>query len=155
MIDSVTIWDGNSQPSSEFASGDEIVIVISARIEDELIGQPLYLGLGMDTGFGPNIFTTFSSWQGTGFAPRDNMLRVACRIPSLPLVAGRYFVSASIVSDVAILDGAPRFTSFVVREPSDEPLWPGRIAGHGPLHVECEYEELPVAAAEVDPEVAA
>jgi len=156
IINSLTIWDGNNRPSSELDSGEEIVVVVSARIEDELIGQPLYLGLGIDTGGSdPNVFTTFSSWQGTGFTPRDNILRVACRIPSLRLVGGRYFVSASIVSDLGVLDSAARLASFVVREPDDEFLWPQRIAGHGRLRVECVYEELPVAEAGVDPEVAA
>jgi lipopolysaccharide transport system ATP-binding protein len=155
MIDSLAIWDGNSRPSSEFENGEDIVVVISARIGDELIGQPLYIGLGVDTGSGPNVFTAFSSWQGTGFTPRDNTLRVACRMPSLRLVAGRYFVSASIVSELGILDSAAQLTSFVVRDPDDEILWPQRIAGHGPLRVECVYEELPVAGAGVDPEVAA
>ncbi|HJQ75031.1 MAG TPA: ABC transporter ATP-binding protein [Gaiellaceae bacterium] len=154
-IDTVAIWDGDGRPSSEFDSGDEIVIVISARVEDELIGQPLYLGLGVDSGFGPNVFTTFSSWQDTGFTPRDNTLRVACRIPSLGLVGGRYFVSASILGELAVLDGAPRLASFVVREPDGETLWPQRIVGHGAMRVECEYEELPATAAGVDPEVAA
>jgi lipopolysaccharide transport system ATP-binding protein len=154
-VEAVAIWDANGRPSSEFDSGEELVIVVSARIEDDLIGQPLYLGLGVDTGLPPSVFTTFSSWQGTGFTPRDNHLRVSCRFPSLPLVAGRYFVSASIVSELEILDGAPRLASFVVREPSDEILWPHRIPGHGSLRVECEYEELPVAEAGFDPEVAA
>jgi lipopolysaccharide transport system ATP-binding protein len=154
-VEDVTIWDGNCRPSSEFDTGEGIVIVVSARIEDDLIGQLLYLGLGVDTGLPPSVFTTFSSWQGTGFTPRDNHLRVACRIPALPLVAGRYFVSASIVSELEILDGAPRLASFVVREPNDEILWPRRISGHGPLRVDCEYEELPVAEAGLDPEVAA
>jgi homopolymeric O-antigen transport system ATP-binding protein len=156
VIESVTIWDGNGRSSSEFDSGDELVIVVDARVEDALIGHPLYLGVGVDTGFGPpSVFTTFSSWQGKGFTPRDNSLRVACRIPSLPLVAGRYFVSASIVSELEILDGAPRFASFVVREPDEEILWPLRIAGHGALRVECVYEELPLAGVGVDPDVAA
>lgn len=156
MIDSLTIWDGNGRPSSEFDSGEEIVVVVSARIEDELIGQPLYLGLGMDTGSSdPNVFTTFSSWQGTGFTPRDNTLRVACRIPSLRLVGGRYFVSASLVSELGTLHSGARLASFVVREPNDEILWPQRIAGHGALRVECVYEELPLAEVGVDPDLAA
>jgi lipopolysaccharide transport system ATP-binding protein len=155
LIDSLTICDGNTRPRPELESGEEITLVVSIRVEDELIGQPLYLGLGVDTGFGTSVFTTFSSWQGTHFTPRDNTLRVACRIPSLPLVAGRYFVSASILNELEVLDRAARATSFVVREPNDEILWPQHVATHGSLRVECAYEELPVAEAGVDPEVAA
>jgi lipopolysaccharide transport system ATP-binding protein len=155
LIDSLTISDGSGRPASEFDSGEEIVLVVTARIEDERIGQPVYVGFGVDTGFGPSVFTTFSSWEGKDFTPHDNTLRVACRVPSLPLVAGRYFVSASVLSELEVLDRAPRVTSFVVREPNDEIMWPQYVNTHGPLRVECAYEELPVAEAGVDPEVAA
>lgn len=154
LIVSLKVLDSSGEPSAELDMEEEMVLSLTAHVEQELVGRPLYVGFGIGTEGGISVFTTFSSWQDVNFVPRQPTLTVACRVPRLRMASGRYLVSATILSDISMIDHVPCGASFVVRAPKDEILWPQYVAAHGPLRVDCVYEELSAPGA-VDPEVAA
>jgi homopolymeric O-antigen transport system ATP-binding protein len=146
LIAGLGSFDSKGRATPAFDPDEEIVFHLRLRIDPELVGRPLNVGIGVDTEAGHSAFTTFSAWSDTLVVGRAETLVVRCRIPTPHLVGGRYFVSASVLSEGATLDHVTRHASFEVRTSPDEILWPQRVLSHGPLKVDCVFEDVPTSS---------
>ncbi|MCD4750119.1 MAG: ABC transporter ATP-binding protein [Thermoanaerobaculales bacterium] len=79
-----------------FSPGEEIHLRMTFEVEEDFDGKEVEVGFGIDNELGDRIFTAVSTWGDTPVISREGTTTVACVISALPLVGGRYLVSASV-----------------------------------------------------------
>jgi lipopolysaccharide transport system ATP-binding protein len=155
-IRDVWIEDGRENKTNVFIRG--AALSLSLRADFERVFQnrtDVEFAFAIDTQEGRRLFTVISSWTHHD-APRvltTPQLVVACDVDSIPLVPGRYLVSASIIFRGDTLDSIEHCASFDVL-PQDVGIYAARPIEFGPLDLPCRfrYYAAPIASAlDVEP----
>jgi lipopolysaccharide transport system ATP-binding protein len=103
------------------------------------------VAFAIDSENGARLFTALSTWSGTPMIATDRQLRVACALDGVPLVPGRYLVSASIVFRGDTLDSITHCAAFDLL-PEGEGMHAHRPSGFGALDLPRTFHNLPAAA---------
>lgn len=107
---------------------------MSAQVEPRYQGgKRIAVGFGIDNIAGRRLFTAVSSWENTSIATSGEHLEVACSLPSIPLVPGRYLVSTAILFQTDTLDSIIHSAGFEVTE-GERASYAHRGREHGDLH---------------------
>jgi len=112
------IWIENrmGQEVEKFSAGETISIVAEAEAEQYYQNNRIAVGFAIDTASGNRLFTAVSSWKGQEIRTDGKRIRVKCKIESVPLVPGKYYISASLIDGGETLDVAACCLSFEVTE---------------------------------------
>jgi lipopolysaccharide transport system ATP-binding protein len=137
------VWvtmEGNEPTTVE--SGSAVSICLTAQVGEDYRGRlDLQVAYGLDTIEGQRLYTVLSSWAGEPVETSEGTIRVACDIASLPLIPGKYLISATVlfrgdtldsVQHCAMLDIVPRKRAIHVE----------RMHGWGPLDLPSEFHNL-------------
>lgn len=97
------------------------------------------MGVGISSPDGQRLITCVSSWRDIELRTNGESLTVNCTLPSLPLVPGKYFVSASISCMGETLDYVENGACVNIRQKGTS--YPeGRDSSHGLLELPYQYE---------------
>ena len=117
-----------------FNSNDAMVINIKAKVSKKYQnGKQIDIGVGIDNLNGRRIFTGVSSWVDSNFFISSEYLEVECILDSLPLVAGRYLVSVSLINNNKLLDCIVHCSEFNVVDLKQKLTFTTRNSLHGEL----------------------
>lgn len=95
----------------------QISLCLSALVEPSYRdGKKISVGFGIDSVAGRRLFTAVSSWEKAEIVTRGEQLEVSCLLPSLPLVPGRYLISAAIMFQTDTLDSVIHCAAFDMTE---------------------------------------
>lgn len=100
--------------------------------------KKIAVGFGIDTFEGRRIFTTVSSWEDTEIVTSGKHLKVNCRLPSIPLVPGKYLVSASVLFQTDSLDSIMHCAYFEITD-STKVCHSQRTREQGDLNFPCVF----------------
>ena len=144
-----TVWvDHGKQPSGPLASGDPLAICLDARVEgDYRARNDLQVAFGVDTIEGQRLYTVLSSWDGTSVNAGSGRIRVACDLDSVPLVPGRYLISATVLFRGDTLDSVQHCATFDV-VPRRRDVHVERMYGWGALDLPGHFRNLRTNAGE-------
>jgi len=96
VISSLEILDGEERPALEYETGDPMVLRLSyearRRIDDPVFGFGIYNHMGL------MVYGTNTSLRGMSIPYIQGRGQVCFRMPSIPMLDGRYYVSAAIHS---------------------------------------------------------
>jgi lipopolysaccharide transport system ATP-binding protein len=110
---SITLMDASGRPTSMIPMGQEAFICLRAQCS-RTIRRPKF-GVTIETTAGQRLFRLLSSDQGVHFAELDGSLTITCRLPSMPLLPGKYMLSAGMSEGVhSVLDAVDGVLSFEV-----------------------------------------
>lgn len=130
---------GHLQPVE---SGEGVVIYLLAKVDDVYQSrQDLQVAFGIDTVEGQRLYTVLSSWSGASINAATGSIHVACEIGSVPLIAGRYLVSATILFQGDTLDSVQHCATFDV-VPRRRSVHIERLHGWGTLDLPCTFRNL-------------
>jgi lipopolysaccharide transport system ATP-binding protein len=123
-------------------SGRAISLYLQAQVDQGYRKRTdLQVAFGVDTIEGQRLYTVLSSWEGTPIDPSSGEIQAACDIDSVPLVPGRYLVSATILFRGDTLDSVQHCASFDV-VPKRRAVHVERLHGWGPLDLPCTFRNL-------------
>jgi len=134
----------NSTPdaSTPIESGDPLAVCLSARVgEDYRARNDLQVAYGLDTIEGQRLYTVLSSWDGTSIDASSGRMDIACDIESVPLVPGRYLVSATVLFRGETLDSVQHCAAFDIL-PRHREVHVERMYGWGTLDLPCHFRKL-------------
>lgn len=95
--------------------GKSIRIQLRAEADENYKNRKdLDLAFGIDTIDGHRVFTTLSSWTDSQIDASTGIINACCDVECIPLVPGKYLVSASIIFRGDTLDSVQHCASFDV-----------------------------------------
>jgi lipopolysaccharide transport system ATP-binding protein len=123
-------------------SGGEINITLSAKV-DQLYQsrEDLQVAFGIDTVEGQRLFTVLSSWTGARIYAANGVIHVACNIANVPLIPGRYLISATVLFRGDTLDSVQHCATFDVVS-GRRSVHVERLHGWGSLDLPCAFINL-------------
>lgn len=140
-VNNVWVEDRNGAQVTTLTKHSSISLCLEAAISDQFVGRnDLEVAFSINTLGGQRLFTVVSSWTGATFASDSPLLAVACDLPSVPLVPGRYLVDATIIFRGDTLDCVQHCASFEVR-PASDGFHVGRLMEHGALDLPCTFRQ--------------
>jgi lipopolysaccharide transport system ATP-binding protein len=123
-------------------SGSTISLYMHAQVDGEYRKRTgLQVAFGVDTIEGQSLYTALSSWKSSPIDPSSGEIRVACDIDSVPLIPGRYLVSATILFHGEVLDSIQHCTSFDV-VPKSRAVHVERPRSWGPLDLPFTFRNI-------------
>lgn len=127
-----------------FEPSEPISVYLETKVSSEYHNsENLAFGIGIDSQDGQRLLTCVSTWIKERTRAKGPKLLARFELPTLPLAAGRYFVSASVsmgadtldyVEHCAVIEIAPTLAGYGL----------GRAASHGHLNISYKYEILDV-----------
>lgn len=138
-----TVWvELNSGSLQPLASGEPLSLCLSARVEEEYQSRKdLQVAFGIDTIEGQRLYTVLSSWDGTLMDTSSGAINIACDINSVPLIPGRYLISATILFRGETLDSVQHCASFDI-VPHPRAIHIERMHGWGFLDLPCRFRNI-------------
>lgn len=136
------VWVATKQATEVAESGDPVSVCLTARVDGDYRGRTdLQVAFGIDTIEGQRLFTVLSSWAEAVVETLSGEIRVACDIEGLPLVPGKYLVSATVLFRGDTLDSVQHCSTFDV-VPRRRAVHVERLHGWGPLDLPCTFRNL-------------
>jgi len=142
-IDSVSITsEASAGGEVAILSGERLAIGIRCSVDPQYAGRSdLQVAIGIDTVDGQRAFTYISSWDGFSIAVVDNQIKVECSVESVPFIAGRYLISATVLFQGETLDSVQHCASFWVVAKS-RGVHVERSSGWGVVDVPCKVTNI-------------
>jgi lipopolysaccharide transport system ATP-binding protein len=138
----VYLEDGSGARAQSITNQTPVTLRLRAAVEERYSGaNNIDIAFGIDAVRGGRLFTVISSWKGKSFKADKSTLDVACDFASIPLVPGRYLVSATVLLRGETLDSVQQCASFDVVEPASD-HFSQRQDDFGPLNLQCEFREV-------------
>lgn len=123
-------------------SGEKISFSLLAKVEDLYQSRKdLQVAFGIDSIEGQRLYTVLSSWDGISINTGGGVIHVACEIDNVPLVPGRYLVSATVLFRGDTLDSVQHCATFDV-VPRRRSIHVERLHGWGHLDLPCTFRNL-------------
>ena len=138
----LNVWlsDDNGEKTARVNPEEPVLLRLSAHVEPHYQNNKrIAVGFGIDTFEGRRLFTALSSWEDTNIVTSGEQLEVICNLPSIPLVPGRYLVSASILFQIDTLDSILHCASFEITE-GTKTCYVQRTKEHGELNFPCSFD---------------
>lgn len=128
------------------ATAAEAEFVVSYRGDDPLPLTRLNVGIAVVDTDGTNLFVCSTGMYYSALTDVPSSGQAVCRVPSLPLIPGRYWVSITLKDDVGVADQVDKAACFSVVDggKSGVPQLPSRRWGS--VLVPHEWEWRPAAA---------
>ncbi|MFD6166695.1 ABC transporter ATP-binding protein [Oerskovia sp. NPDC060287] len=98
VVESVELFDDQGSPVSLLQPGDNLNVAITVNATTPVTGA--YVGTGIDTALGVNVFGTNTKLLGVTVPPLNGRHRIDFRLPDLHIGEGTYSLHGS-VSDAA------------------------------------------------------
>lgn len=139
-IETVSVTGGMG--TSTIETGDPISLRLSAKVgSDYRECADLQIAFGIDTADGQRLYTVLSSWVGATISASSGNIYMACDVASVPLVPGKYLVSATVLFRGDTLDSIQHCGAFDVI-PKRRAVHVERLHGWGPLDLPCTFTTL-------------
>lgn len=136
------VWiDGTQHDAIE--SGQPLALCVEATVEEQYRNRrDLQVAFGIDTLDGQRIFTVLSSWEeGDDIDCSKGAFSVVCDIDQLPIIPGRYLVSATVLFRGDTLDSVQHCATFGVN-PRRRTMHLERMKEWGPLDLPCTFKNI-------------
>ena len=134
--------DANGEHPARLTRQSQVSLCLEAEVSELFQNRDdLDIGFGIDTEDGRRLFTVVSAWLGETIRTTASVLRIACDLGSLPLVSGKYLLSASVIFKGDTLDSIQHCASFRVL-PEERGFHAERIDAYGPLDLPCRFRDL-------------
>jgi len=101
------VWLSNEskEKTDNIAPDKPLRLNLKAEIEPAYqSSKNLTVGFGIDSFEGRRLFTGVSSWKNKEITTKGKRLEVSCQLPFIPLIPGKYLLSASISYQMDTLD---------------------------------------------------
>jgi lipopolysaccharide transport system ATP-binding protein len=141
------LWVTNAkgQETNEVPAGEPVAIAIEADVQKEFQdGKSIVAGFGVDTVEGRRIFSCLSSWARRDISTTGENIVLRCVLPSLPLVADRYLVSAVIIFRGVTLDYVEHCGYLEIIRHEETVSSEGKNIDHGCLEIPYDFEVMNV-----------
>jgi lipopolysaccharide transport system ATP-binding protein len=140
-VTNVWLEDDKGDRINSLTQQTPVSLCLEADISDQFLGRTdLEVAFSINTIEGHRLFTAVSSWTGETVSTQSSLLAVACDLPSVPLVPGKYLVDATIIFRGDTLDCVQHCASFEV-QPISKGFHVGRLAEHGALDLPCRFRQ--------------
>jgi lipopolysaccharide transport system ATP-binding protein len=133
------VWIGKRSEDDNIGiiSGAELSIGLEAIVAPQFWRRTdIQIAFGIDSIDGTRLFTYISSWDGFETNISDGQIRIQCFVDELPLISGRYLISATILFQGETLDSIQHCASFSVR-PRVRSVHIERYSGWGMVDLPC------------------
>jgi lipopolysaccharide transport system ATP-binding protein len=140
----LNVWVSNSsnEEIQSFSQTEEICINMRAKVNPQYQNKDnLEFGIAIDDENGNRLYTCLSSWIDKTFVSRREEITIKCTLPSVPLLGGKYLVSAVVNHGQEVLDVVEHCGSFELGA-SDYSNVRGRRADHGVLCLPCDFDVI-------------
>lgn len=118
-----------------------VSLCLDAHVSDQFLGRAdLEVAFSINTIEGHRLVTIVSSWSGQSLLIKSSRWAIACDLPEVPLVPGKYLVDATIIFRGDTLDCVQHCASFEV-QPMSDGYYAGRLAEHGALDLVGRFRE--------------
>jgi lipopolysaccharide transport system ATP-binding protein len=139
-ISNVWITNSKNEEIQFFSPNEKIYINIKASIGLKYKNKDnLEFGMAIDNEIGTRLYTFLSSWINKTFTAQKDEIIVRCILPTVPLIGGKYLVSAVVNHGQEVLDVIEHCASFDILC-SDHSNARGRRSDHGHLCLPCDFE---------------
>lgn len=133
VVSDVWLEDASGRRISTLSRHEPVSLCLNAHVSDQLIGRSdLEVAFGINTIEGHRLFTVVSSWSDNRLDVRSRDFAVACDLPNLPLIPGKYLVDAAIIFHGDTLDAIQHCGAFHIL-PAPEGFHAARLPEHGAL----------------------
>lgn len=123
-------------------SGEGLQIEVLCTVGSQYAERgDLQVAIGIDTVDGQRAYTYISSWDGFEIKIINDRIHVECLIESIPFVAGRYLISATILFQGETLDSVQYCASFWVM-PKPRDVHVERNNGWGVVDLPCKIRNI-------------
>lgn len=102
-------------------------------------GKNISVGFGIDNSDERRLFTTVSSWEHNDIITKGEKVTVRCHIPYLPLIPGRYLISASVIYQMDTIDALVHCASVDIIEENTS-YFINRTKDQGNLCIPCKFD---------------
>jgi lipopolysaccharide transport system ATP-binding protein len=109
-------FEADAHPVDSPITGQDIDIVLRYRSADSAGPRDAEFALGIFTQMGEIIMHMSSDIAGTSFGRLPPVGEIRCRVPHLPLPAGRYYLNVFCRTGVELADWVQRAVAFTVAE---------------------------------------
>ncbi|WP_088178390.1 ABC transporter ATP-binding protein [Methylobacillus sp. MM3] len=124
-------------PKNEILVGDSLRVGLKASVADELrTRKDIQVAFGIDSEDGTRHFTFLSSWIDFTLDVSAGSINLQWYIESVPLVPGRYLISATVLFQGETLDSVQHCAEFRVSVPQKH-MHIERLQGWGVLDLSC------------------
>lgn len=132
------IQDGDAPMiDASITSGDRLRMRISCHVDHQYASRDdLQVAIGIDSVDGQRVFTYISAWDGISIAIVNGEILVECAVETVPFIAGRYLISATVLFQGETLDSVQHCASFWV-VPKPRGVHIDRSSGWGVVDVPC------------------
>ena len=118
---------------------EPISLCLNATVSDQFLGRSdLEVAFSVNSIDGHRLLTVVSSWNNDALEIRSRNFSVACDLPGIPLVPGKYLVDATIIFHGDTLDCVQHCASFQILPPA-QGFHTGRLAEHGVLDLTARF----------------
>lgn len=134
-------WVGVEMPgvglADQVEGGGPLWVGLKASVAEELrVRKDIQVAFGIDSEDGTRYFTFLSSWGGFVVDASAGVINVQWCLDSVPLVPGRYLISASVLFQGETLDSVQHCAEFRVCAPNRH-MHIERFPGWGVLDLPC------------------
>jgi lipopolysaccharide transport system ATP-binding protein len=141
-ISNVWISTERNEKTNKITSSEIVFLNLEAIVEPEYQNnKKLTVGFGIDSFEGQRLFTCVSSWENKEIITKGEKLEVSCRLFSIPLIPGKYLISASIGYQLDTLDYVGHCTYFEIYE-NDTSFSINRTKDHGFLNFPYKFDYI-------------
>jgi lipopolysaccharide transport system ATP-binding protein len=134
--------DSGKSLSEPLTSGDQLSLCMTASVESEYQSRKeMQVAFGIDTIEGQRLYTVISSWDGMSIEANSGRIDIACDIESIPLIPGRYLISATVLFRGDTLDSVQHCATFDVL-PRPRNVHVERMHGWGALDLPCHFRNI-------------
>lgn len=135
------VWVGNSsrERRDELKSNEPATFNLVATVDSEYQhSKNIGIGFAIDSLNGRRLFTSVSTWKKATIPVKGNILNANCLLSFVPLIPGKYLVSASILHQLDTLDCAVHCASFeIIQEEGSFHIT--RTKDQGELNIPCQF----------------
>ncbi|MFD0930362.1 polysaccharide ABC transporter ATP-binding protein [Methylophilus glucosoxydans] len=119
-------------------AGNSLLVALRASVDDKFRHRKdLQVAFGIDSEDGVRLYTFLSSWINYELNLSSGEINLNWQVQSLPLVPGKYFISASVIFQGETLDSILHCGEFFVTYPKKH-MHIERLHGWGPLDLNCQ-----------------
>lgn len=138
-VTDVWLEDDQGRRTTTFTSRDPVSVCLNATVAQEFVGRSdLEVAFSINTIEGHRLFTVVSSWVNDTLEVTTTDFAVACDLPNIPLVPGRYLVDATMIFHGDTLDCVQHCAAFEILAPV-EGFYAARLAEHGALDLSARF----------------
>ncbi len=135
------IWISNklSNDGGKVFSNETMCIYVSLTIMPQYINKNISVGVAIDNMNGKRLFTNVSSWENQEIVADSDKAIISCSLESLPLIPGKYLISAAVLYQTDTLDCVVHCADFeICSDPSS--FFISRDKDQGDMYIPCHFK---------------